>query len=175
MNENIFLFFYNLAHRNEFFDRIVVFITEPVGLIILGLIGLYMVSQYKDDQKYNLKIILLIFGPAVIAILVATVFKLFFHQLRPFAELPSVVPLIDEKGYAFPSGHATFFSALTISFFLFKPKIGAIFIFVALLIGISRVIAGVHYPFDILGGFALGGLTVYFSKRFLNKFNLLQS
>jgi len=41
--------------------------------------------------------------------------------------------------------------------------------FFALLIGIARIIAGVHFPVDILGGFILGILTAYLVKYFHQK------
>ena len=41
--------------------------------------------------------------------------------------------------------------------------------FFALLIGLARIIAGVHFPIDILGGFVLGGI-VSFLVAFLVKY-----
>ncbi len=50
------------------------------------------------------------------------------------------------------------------------PKLPAmngsnIFIFFAFIIGLARIIAGVHFPIDILGGFLFGGLIAYFLKN----------
>ena len=38
--------------------------------------------------------------------------------------------------------------------------------FFALLIGVARIIAGVHFPIDILGGFIIGFIVAYFIKKF---------
>jgi membrane-associated phospholipid phosphatase len=35
-----------------------------------------------------------------------------------------------------------------------------------LLIGVARIIAGVHFPIDILGGFCLGFLVAYLFNKF---------
>ena len=75
--------------------------------------------------------------------------------------LENIRPLFPETGFAFPSGHATFFAALAISIFFLNKKVGYIFIFFALLIGLARIMAGVHFPIDILGGFILGSLVAY--------------
>jgi undecaprenyl-diphosphatase len=58
--------------------------------------------------------------------------------------------------------------ALAFALFFSHKKIGYIFMFFAFLIGIARIIAGAHFPVDILGGFILGILTAYL-VRFLSK------
>ena len=77
----------------------------------------------------------------------------------------NIVPLFSESGYAFPSGHATFFMALAFALFFNHKKAGYVFILFALLIGIARIIAGVHFPVDILGGFILGFFIAFFVKN----------
>ena len=62
------------------------------------------------------------------------------------------------KDYSFPSGHtaASFSIATTIA--LNMPRL-AIFVFViAIIVGISRVYLGVHYPTDVAAGIILGTL-----------------
>ena len=41
--------------------------------------------------------------------------------------------------------------------------------FFAFLIGLVRIMAGIHFPIDILGGFILGTLTAYFVKYLYKK------
>lgn len=88
------------------------------------------------------------------------ILKIFFARERPFENA-----LIEEIGYSFPSGH----SMTSMAFFgLFiyliyhsklkkKEKILTISLFscLILLIGISRIYLGVHYPSDVIGGFVL--------------------
>lgn len=73
-----------------------------------------------------------------------------------------------ESGYAFPSGHSTAFMALATSIFLSHKRVGYLFIVFAVLIGLARIVAGVHFPLDILGGFILGAGVAYIVK-FLQK------
>jgi membrane-associated phospholipid phosphatase len=89
---------------------------------------------------------------------------------RPFDALSVVHPLFPESGFGFPSGHATFFSALAASMYLYHKKLGIVLAIGALLIGLSRIIGGVHFPFDILGGFIVGPIVAVISYRMLRWF-----
>ncbi|TSC57423.1 MAG: Bacitracin transport permease protein BCRC [Parcubacteria group bacterium Greene0416_79] len=90
------------------------------------------------------------------------------HRPRPFAADPSIIPLISETSSAFPSGHATFFFALSTIVYLHNRRWGVWCYLASALIGMARVAAGVHYPLDIVGGAVLGilvGWIFYYGIR----------
>lgn len=80
---------------------------------------------------------------------------------------PDVPPLVTATGYSFPSGHAMLSMAFygMLAYILLrevggtgrKAAVLAGFAAFVLLIGVSRVYLGVHYPTDVLAGFAAGG------------------
>ncbi len=81
--------------------------------------------------------------------------KAAYPTLRPAELLQSVHvigPLL--RSGSFPSGHAAaaMSTGLVIAFFCRSRVIGAIVITVALLIGLSRIFVGAHFPADVLGG-----------------------
>jgi hypothetical protein len=100
--------------------------------------------------------------------------KAFFRQPRPF-HLESALGMIGESGFGFPSGHAQFILIfiipLTAWFCRGLKKRGERIaawtagILIILLVSFSRLYLGVHFPQDIAGGWALGGLSlaVYFT------------
>ena len=107
-------------------------------------------------------------------------FKEVFHRLRPCADadfFQSVRLIVDSCGgnYGFTSNHAAnHFGMATFIFITLRPVIGK-WVWLAYLwaavIGYAQVYVGVHYPFDILGGAAIGLLFgwilgVFFNKRF---------
>jgi undecaprenyl-diphosphatase len=78
-------------------------------------------------------------------------------RLRPSAALEGVRLLVGKKsGWGFPSNHAAnlaaFFTVLGFGY----PRWAWIGAAVTLLVGFSRIYAGVHYPSDVLGGFLVG-------------------
>lgn len=155
MNEELFTFFYSFAHRNSFLDAVIAFTAEWYGLVILGALFIYL-FKHKDNLKKGVTDLTVVSVTAVSAWFIAHFFKDVFHTLRPFDADPSVIPLVSESGYAFPSGHATFFMALASSLWFYHKRLAVFFGISALLIGIARISAGVHWPVDILGGLFLG-------------------
>ena len=58
--------------------------------------------------------------------------------------------------YSFPSGHTLHAVCFTLILTSYFPEWTAVLITVALLIALSRVILGLHYPTDVAAGAALG-------------------
>jgi len=93
--------------------------------------------------------------------------KLLFGRTRPVA-FYDIYP--SPESYSFPSGHAlfatAFFGGLAVLLWgrLAHPSLrvttGIVALALILLIGLSRVYLGVHYPTDVVGGFAAGTVWV---------------
>lgn len=155
MNETIFNFFYSFAHQSSVMDTAIRFAAEWYGYIILVALFVYL-FEHKDNPKKGVRDLFVVGVAAVSAWFIAHFFKDVFQTLRPFAADMSVMPLITESGYAFPSGHATFFMALASSLWFYHKRLAVFFGVSAVLIGLARIAAGIHWPVDILGGLILG-------------------
>jgi len=159
MNETIFYFLNNLALRSEFFDTLVIFnAVFFVWWLVGGILAwaAYRFWKYKDVLW---KALAVIFVSAIGAFAIAHVLKVIIASPRPFFVLDDVrLLLLHGDTDSFPSGHATFASALATALYFYHKQLALWYFAGALLIGVSRVIAGVHWPVDILAGYALGGL-----------------
>lgn len=176
MNNTIFFFFYNLTYKSAFFDQVIIFFAVYFLYAVIFFVGIFLLMHHevlKAEAPFVVfmekkKEFLALFFSGLSAYFLALFLKILFHTPRPFDIFPQVQSLFTETGYAFPSGHTMVASAIAFTLFFTHKKAGYIFIFFAFLIGLARIIAGVHFPIDILGGFVLGGgvscLVAYFKK-----------
>jgi membrane-associated phospholipid phosphatase len=97
----------------------------------------------------------------LILIPLVSIIKDYIERPRPF--VPDLDTLMSaDTNYSFPSGHSTLIVAGAVTILiLFKGNKYTKILPIALVIDagfvcFSRIYVGVHYPFDVLGGFFLG-------------------
>ncbi|MDF1617769.1 phosphatase PAP2 family protein [Petrocella sp. FN5] len=147
LDEKIFLLLFKQMNDNRiaYVTRFVALYASKVFLVTYVLIMLWLVV--------NRAFILIpyLIGPAL-SLLSVIVIRRFINRKRPF-EIMGFKPLIEhEKGCSFPSKHGTSAFAIAIAMMWVHPLLGCLGILMAVLTGISRVMVGVHYPSDIVGG-----------------------
>lgn len=147
---------------NPVFDLVFNFFTTlggVLGISILTVIS-FAVLCWKRHFYSAIILILAIGG----GLLINVVLKELFRRPRPdLWESTFARP----TSFSFPSGHSTlslcFFGVMIwIVFHLLKSrrlKIGLaiLLVFTILMIGLSRIYFGVHYPTDVIGGYLSGG------------------
>lgn len=111
---------------------------------------------------------LFLLGAVLLGRLLVSLQKYIFARVRPDEH----EYLVRVETYAFPSGHAanSMIVYLLLALLLVQDEgrrriaVAAAFL-LSLLIGISRVLLGVHWPTDVVGGWAFGLLWVIFCVR----------
>lgn len=169
MNLSLFYFLNNIGVAYPALDSLFVFLANNFGYLLIFVLLFYILEH--DDKKRALRELAIMLAVAVFAWLVAHVIKYFYYMPRPFVALQNMHQLLPyEADSSFPSGHATFYSALALAMYSYHKRIAIVLALGALIIGIARIIVGVHFPVDILAGFILGPLVAYAVYFFLNKF-----
>ncbi len=173
MNNQIFYFLHSATGQSALLDYVILFFAVYLPYLVILCVSIFLLFHHevllsaKPFQEFKKKWeeILIAFFSGITAWLLAVVFKFFFQTVRPFDALTQVQPLFSPLDHSFPSGHATFFFALAFSLFFSHRKVGYIFLLFALLISIARIMSGVHFPIDILGGLCLGFIISYLFKK----------
>jgi undecaprenyl-diphosphatase len=100
-------------------------------------------------------------------LLVSQVITQFWQRPRPFVAHPHDTILLVARSSepSFPSDHAVAAFAIAFSVAFIGRRMGAVFLAAASLIAVSRVVAGLHYPSDVLGGAAIGLLSAFVVMR----------
>ena len=178
LDTQLFYLLNNLAGQSPLFDAVILFLASYLAYILVALfLVLVFLSQYSKREKLQIFWVTII--SAVIARLgVTELIRFFYHRPRPFTDLP-VNQLFTSNEWSFPSGHATFFFAMATAIYLYNKKWGTVFFIAAILITISRVIAGIHYPSDIVGGALIGVavayVTYYFARRIAIRHSIMRA
>ncbi|AWB43916.1 phosphatase PAP2 family protein [Paenibacillus sp. CAA11] len=82
-----------------------------------------------------------------------------YPRVRPYLTLPGTNTFRNPlKDHSFPSGHTTAIFSLTVPFIAASPVLATILIPTALLVAISRIYLGLHYPSDVAAGGVIGTL-----------------
>lgn len=95
-------------------------------------------------------------------------FKLAFAGARPYWYSEQVLPLSTEFSFGAPSGHAQNATVVwgVIANGLRRRWVTILMVIVIFLIGISRLFLGMHFPHDVLLGWAIGAVLLWLILRF---------
>jgi len=169
INQSGFTFLNNLANHNGFADWLFIFFARDLIYILVFLTPI-LILVYEKARKGRIYFTLLALLSLTFSEIIVTLFRYFYNTPRPFDVIDGLKLLIShESSGSFPSGHTMFLVPLALTVYYLKPKIGIWFILGTILMGISRVVVGVHWPFDILGGFILGAIAFYAAKFVLER------
>lgn len=175
MDTAIFRFFNAFAGASVFGDATIRFFSAYLLYVMIASVLFFSAAtfwgRFRALRQRNIKAILFIAFSAFIArIAIAEPIRFFFSRERPFESLAGVRQLITHpNGASFPSGHASLAFGIAAAAAYYYPKTSIIFFVAALLVGFGRVVAGVHWPSDIIGGAAVGIATAWILHRIWRK------
>ena len=156
MNDWLFSLINGLANGNIFLDAFMIMVSKAVPyLYILLLAWLYVQGFRKGSFKLRgesfatgVLLVLCLIGSFILGSL--------FYENRPFVDHPDAILILNHAADAsFPSDHAVGTMAIACGILFYDWSLGTKMVYWSILVGISRVFVGNHYPGDILGAFIL--------------------
>ena len=170
LNRQILIYLNSLIDNNIIEKIVLCFSDTPIFFLPIFLLfsWFYFTYKIKDNNKKN--DLLFIFYSVIFAITINIIIQQFIHIQRPETALKWVWKLILNHipDASFPSDHATAsISFLTALFLANYKKVWYIFIIPVILMNLSRVSLGVHWPFDIIWWMIVWILSSFFIFKIL--------
>jgi len=154
-------YFFNHTISTGFLDKFFSIITD-VNKWYIAYVILVGIAFFKGGRRGKIAVIGLILLIVVTDQTGYRILKELFERVRPCNVLTDVItPVGCAGGFSFPSNHAVNNFAAAVFLLRLFPNYKWIFLAVAILVSISRIYLGVHYPSDVLGGALIGAAFGY--------------
>ena len=157
LNKLLLNYFNSFADNESIKQVIFIFADAPIFFLPIFLVWYWIYHTYKSNSEKNKEEkksdLLFILYWVVFSLIISMTIQQFVNIDRPEQHLINASNLLLNHipDASFPSDHATVsFAFVTWLFLTWYKKIGYTFIIFAVIMNISRVIAWVHWPFDIL-------------------------
>lgn len=150
----IFKLINGLADKWKLLDFLGIFFAKYFEYFLLFALVLFLIKDYK---KYWRMVTEAFVAAVFVRFVLAEIIRIIYFRPRPFVY--NYVNLLiphNVNEASFPSGHASFYFALSTIIYGYNKKVGILFYISSFLIVLSRVFVGIHWPSDILAGAVLG-------------------
>ncbi len=158
-NDDLFRLINGMARHTPWLNHPAAAFATRYGLVVL--VGLLVVGWLVARRHGPAVMAAALWAPAGAALAVAVNRPIAeaAEEPMPSKSLPHAVFLVHRTAdMTSPSMHATLAGAVAVGLFLVRPRLGFVAAGVGLLMGLSRVYVGMHYPSDTLAGLVVGGV-----------------
>jgi membrane-associated phospholipid phosphatase len=129
------------------------------GVVLFGLLLVVGIVLARRGGATALARALLAGAGTLLALALAQPIVQAVAEPRPYTRLPHALVLVHRStDPSFPSDHATMAGAVAIGLLFVNRRLGLLAAALAVLMAADRVYVGAHYPVDVVGGLAFGGL-----------------
>lgn len=132
---------------------------------VMGVIALVYFLKISREKKIEMAVFVIVTLPAIY--LTARIASLLYFNPRPFV-VGNFTPLIEHaNNNGFPSDHTLLSAAIAMVVYFFNKKVGVFLLILAFLVGLARVLAGVHHFVDIIGSVAIAIAIAFLMYKFV--------
>lgn len=162
-DEKLFLWINGFVGQYSYLDNAIALVASdylvPVSLA-LSLIGLWFIGGDPDTRKCNQVGLFMSLTSMALSNLVVSLINIIYYRPRPFdnTELDVSILFYQPTDSSFPANSIAASMGIAATVWTINRFIGSIMLLVVGLYAFSRIYVGIHYPFDIVAGAAIGGI-----------------
>lgn len=149
---------------HNFYTDLLAFNLSYMGVIYFWII--VMILLYLFGGKKAKSVAKRMFIVLVLIVIVSALLKELILRPRPYTQLTGLIVLDPQTDYSFPSGHTIIATAM--SYVLSKEYNKYYLMIIPVIVALTRIYMGVHYPSDVIGGFLIGLIIAYLVERYIN-------
>ena len=158
----------NIKMSHKYLDTIMSRATNLGGVIFSSLLVIILIligSSHIKLMGFEL------LGVLAISQIIVHTLKMLLSRERPYNIIEHLNTFgIDLKDYSFPSGHTTASFSMAVTIALNIPRLSILVFIIAIVVGVSRIYLGVHYPTDVAAGMFVGCFTSILVHFYLLEF-----
>ncbi|ELC8442337.1 phosphatase PAP2 family protein [Clostridium perfringens] len=168
--DNIFNAINGLAGKNHMLDSIMLFSSQKLPYIFAAaIVVVYLIGVIgKKKKARGIAVNTVVF--TAINLLISMIIGHFYYTPRPFVNDPNANLLYPHKpNSSFPSDHSVASMSIALGLNRYNKVLGTIGVLLSILMGISRVYVGHHYPQHVVASFVMVIILNLFYTKFLSK------
>jgi len=132
-----------------------------VAFVALGAVAL-LLKLPREEQKLYLKRGLI---AGILALVLTKTAGALYFDPRPFTHgVTALIPHTPDNG--FPSDHTVLSFLAALLALTVSKQVGSVLLVLAALVGLCRVLSGIHAPLDVLAAIAISIISVTLALRF---------
>lgn len=167
--DKVFDLINGMAGKNALLDSIMIFASQKLPyILVLIIIATYLMGVFKKDKKARgLAVDAVVF--TILNIVLSGILAHIWYAPRPFVDNSKTNLLYAHKAdSSFPSDHSLASMSIALGLNRYSKTIGIITICMSILIGISRVYVGHHYPQHVIESFCIVIITSFIYNKFIS-------
>lgn len=174
MNTNFFHLINNLATHNILLDKLMIAFSKYVPLVFMVVLAsTFLIGVFKQNINFR-KIAFNTFIVTIINLALAFVIGSIYYVDRPFIHNKVNLLFPHVADASFPSDHAIGTMSIALGMNKYNKLVGRVLTILSIIVGISRVYVGHHYPMDVIAAYGLAFLTNYlYNTQLSYKINTL--
>lgn len=162
-----------LANHNIILDKFMIVFSNYVPDIFMAALAVtYIIGLVTMNKKMRV-VTIDTFMITILNLFLSFIIGAFWYIPRPFVNNKVNLLIPHTIDASFPSDHAIGTMSIAVGINKWNKVSGRVLIMLSILVGISRVYVGHHYPSDVIGGYAIVFVTSFLYDHFLK--NIVQT